>query len=104
MSGDTPCDIGAIWKCPFCGRPTWKIELPEQWGEVTYPDGHKEGAYDDGLTIYEDGRTVMELILRIECADTKKGDSSRYTCPAMDEQGSYHLHIYPDGRCHAYYY
>ena len=104
MSGDTNCTTEAIWKCPFCGRPTWKIELPEQWGEIHFPDGHVESCYDDGITNYDNDHWVKELILRIECEDTKKGNSAEYTCPAMSEMGAYNLHIYPTGDCHAYYY
>jgi len=104
MSGDTPCTVEAIWKCPFCDRPTWKVELPDQWGERIYPDGHRESCFSDALTIYDTGREVKELMLRIECEDTKKGNSSEYLCPAMSEMGAYNLHIYPDGSCHVYYY
>ena len=71
---------------------------------MIYPGGHEETCYDDGITKYDTGREVKELILRIECEDTKKGNSAEYTCPAMSEQGSYNLHIRPDGDHHAYYY
>ena len=100
MSGDCSCDINAIWKCPFCGRPTWKIQLPDQYGtliETGEPD------WSDGITKYEGGLEIKELVLRIECEATKdKG--SPFDCPAMDESGSYNLHIRPNGDCHAYYY
>jgi len=58
MSGDIPCDIEAIWRCPFCGRPTWKIELPEQWGVRIRSDGYKESCYDDGITTLDTGEEV----------------------------------------------
>ena len=103
MSGDTSCTVEEIWTCPFCGRPTWKIELPEQWGEMVHPNGEREQCYDDGITEYEDKRYVRELVLRIECEATKNG-ASPFDCPAMDESGAYWLHIYPDGYHHAYYY
>jgi len=100
MSGEILCDQRAIWECPFCGKPTWKIELPSAWG--TFSDGTP--CYDDAITKYEDGLEVKELILRIECEDKQKQNSALYECPAMSAMGAYHLHIYPDGSYFARYY
>ena len=91
MSGDSPATVENIWICPFCGRPTWKIQIADLGDE------------SDGVTKYDTGREVKELVLRIECEATKTGHSP-FECPAMDESGAYDLHIYPDGTCHAYYY
>jgi len=91
MSGDTPCDIGAIWKCPFCGAEVINAEV-------------------ESLGIQAEGKELVNvLILRTECADKLDENlnyksSAEYTCPAMIECGAYYLHIYPDGHCHAYYY
>jgi len=88
LSGDSPATIGNIWICPFCGRPTHRISLVDI-------------GYSDGVTEYDTGRKVLELVLRIECEANKMEIPD---CPAMSEGGSYDLHIYPDGTCHAYYY
>ena len=90
MSGDSPATIENIWRCPFCGREAVRIELIEQ-------------SKPDGYTYYEGGGKIQEIILRIECGDIL-ADSPLRRCPAMSECGCYHLHIYPDGTCHAYYY
>ena len=91
MSGDTPCGLEAIWTCPFCGKDVWNAEVT-------------------ALEIREADREPINcLILQIECGDVVDEDlhyksSAEFTCPAMIECGSYMLHIYPDGHCHAYYY
>ena len=88
MSGDSPATIKNIWKCPFCGKRTMNIT-------VAYNES-------DGFIHYDD-RAVKVLVLRIKCEESLE-DSVDRMCPAMSECGCYHLHIYPSGSCHAYYY
>ena len=91
MSGDSPATIENIWECPFCGRPTHRVTVKYETPYMGYESKD-----------YTDIRRC--LVLRIECEDIMKEASALYTCPAMSEMGAYHLHIYSNGTCHAYYY
>lgn len=83
MSKDVPARVDALFRCPFCGEPTWTVE-------VTAPR-------------WIDTKKREIITFKIECLG-KAPSSADTTCPAMSETGCYYLFLRPDGSGHASYF
>ena len=86
MSKDVPARVDALFICPFCSKPVWKVE-------VSAPPWVKE----IGST-----RTSW-ITFKVICS-SKAPSASDDACPTVSGTGCYYLFLRPDGSGHASYF